>query len=477
MKKIRNILLILIICCFNINVLAENNSKVDVKKEEPSQEVSTTKSNIATLEEVYINEEKIVCDEKYVCEKVIKDNSINKVVITYKKTDSKSSVSKEKIESELKNGINEYKVEVIAEDQTTKNEYTFKITKETLSTDSSLKKLVINDEEIILKNGTLKYQTDVSYSTNKLEIEAIPNHNKATVVDFKDNKISYDFFDLKKEIKIKVESEAGDLSTYVITISKRKEADTSLKSLKISNVSLDFESGVFDYEIKVLKNVDVLEIDAVPNDSKAEVEIDQPKKLEIGENLVKITVNNDGNSKTYQIKVNKLDEEDQSLANLKSLEIEGYELNFKENIYEYDLKIGDVNFLKINALPKIEDAIVEITGNLDLVDGSIIKIKVIYDSENYNVYKINIIKDEVLEKENNFLMYLIIICSIIIVIAVVIIIIIIKKKNKNNKNNKSKKSKKSDKDNLDKKEIKEEKDVSNKDIISISSDEEIEDII
>lgn len=477
MKKIRNILLILIICCFNINVLAENNSKVDVKKEEPSQEVSTTKSNIATLEEVYINEEKIVCDEKYVCEKVIKDNSINKVVITYKKTDSKSSVSKEKIESELKNGINEYKVEVIAEDQTTKNEYTFKITKETLSTDSSLKKLVINDEEIILKNGTLKYQTDVSYSTNKLEIEAIPNHNKATVVDFKDNKISYDFFDLKKEIKIKVESEAGDLSTYVITISKRKEADTSLKSLKISNVSLDFESGVFDYEIKVLKNVDVLEIDAVPNDSKAEVEIDQPKKLEIGENLVKITVNNDGNSKTYQIKVNKLDEEDQSLANLKSLEIEGYELNFKENIYEYDLKIVDVNFLKINALPKIEDAIVEITGNLDLVDGSIIKIKVIYDSENYNVYKINIIKDEVLEKENNFLMYLIIICSIIIVIAVVIIIIIIKKKNKNNKNNKSKKSKKSDKDNLDKKEIKEEKDVSNKDIISISSDEEIEDII
>lgn len=471
MKKIRNILLILIICCFNINVLAENNSKVDNKKEEPSQEVSTTKSNIATLEEVYINEEKIVCDEKYVCEKVIKDNSINKVVITYKKTDSKSSVSKEKIESELKSGINEYKVEVIAEDKTTKNEYTFKITKETLSTDSSLKKLVINDEEIILKNGTLKYQTDVSYSTNKLEIEAIPNHNKATVVDFKDNKISYDFFDLKKEIKIKVESEAGDLSTYVITISKRKEADTSLKSLKISNVSLDFESGVFDYEIKVLKNVDVLEIDAVPNDSKAEVEIDQPKKLEIGENLVKITVNNDGNSKTYQIKVNKLDEEDQSLANLKSLEIEGYELNFKENIYEYDLKIGDVNFLKINTLPKIEDAIVEITGNLDLVDGSIIKIKVIYDSENYNVYKINIIKDEVLEKENNFLMYLIIICSIIIVIAVVIIIIIIKKKNKNNK------SKKSDKDNLDKKEIKEEKDVSNKDIISISSDEEIEDII
>lgn len=471
MKKIRNILLILIICCFNINVLAENNSKVDVKKEEPSQEVSTTKSNIATLEEVYINEEKIVCDEKYVCEKVIKDNSINKVVITYKKTDSKSSVSKEKIESELKSGINEYKVEVIAEDKTTKNEYTFKITKETLSTDSSLKKLVINDEEIILKNGTLKYQTDVSYSTNKLEIEAIPNHNKATVVDFKDNKISYDFFDLKKEIKIKVESEAGDLSTYVITISKRKEADTSLKSLKISNVSLDFESGVFDYEIKVLKNVDVLEIDAVPNDSKAEVEIDQPKKLEIGENLVKITVNNDGNSKTYQIKVNKLDEEDQSLANLKSLEIEGYELNFKENIYEYDLKIGDVNFLKINALPKIEDAIVEITGNLDLVDGSIIKIKVIYDSENYNVYKINIIKDEVLEKENNFLMYLIIICSIVIVIAVVVIIIIIKKKNKNNK------SKKSDKDNLDKKEIKEEKDVSNKDIISISSDEEIEDII
>ena len=45
-----------------------------------------------------------------------------------------------------------------------------------------------------------------------------------------------------------------------------------------------------------------------------------------------------------------------------------------EDKYEYDLKIGDDNYLVIKALPKIDTGKVEVTGNLDLVNGSIIKI-------------------------------------------------------------------------------------------------------
>ena len=74
-------------------------------------------------------------------------------------------------------------------------------------------------------------------------------------------------------------------------------------------------------EIKVLKNVSKLEIEATPNDSKATVKVTNPENLEIGENSVKIEVTNDGNLKTYNVKVIKLDEEDTKLANLNSLKI------------------------------------------------------------------------------------------------------------------------------------------------------------
>lgn len=123
--------------------------------------------------------------------------------------------------------------------------------------------------------------------------------------------------------------------------------------MTIEDVDLNFESEIFDYEVTVLRNVTSLEIDAVPTDSEASVTIDNPENLEIGENTVTIEVDNDGNIKTYTIKVTKLDEEDITLANLKSLTIEGYTIDFKEDVYEYNLKIGDVNFLVIDAIPKV----------------------------------------------------------------------------------------------------------------------------
>ena len=221
---------------------------------------------------------------------------------------------------------------------------------------------------------------------------------------------------------------------------------------------------MFDYEITVLKNIDNLEIETVTTDSDANVSIDGADKLEFGENTVTITVENDENIKTYTIKVKRLESEDNSLANLKSLEIEKYSLDFQEDKYEYDLKIGDDNYLVIKALPKIDTGKVEVTGNLDLVNGSIIKIKVYYDDETFNIYKINIIKEENVQKDNKINKIVIIIVITLILIAI-IVLIIIQIKNKKNNSSKGNKSKKEDME------------VKKETLISISDDEEIEDII
>jgi len=479
MKLLLKISLFLLIFTLNKNVLAENvdnntnnqsgeitsgseTNKEDNKKEDKEE---VKKSDDATLKNIYVNNQKIVCDEeKHLCEYIVEDNSVDKVIITYETNHEKASLSKEKLEIYLKEGENKETVKVTAEDGSSLD-YTFKITKKLLSTDSTLKKLVINKEEIELKKDVTKYEISVSYATKKLDFEAIPNNLKAKVLDFKDNKLSYDFYDTSKEFKIKVEAEAGELTTYTVTVTKRDEADTTLKKLAISDVSIDFKSSVTDYEVSVLRNIESVEVEAEATDSKATVDIKNPKTLEIGENEIVIKVENDGNSREYKIKITRLDEEDKNLANLKSLTIEGYELDFKENKYEYDLKIGDVNFLSIEANPRIEDAEVEITGNLDLEDGSVIKITVNYDEETSRVYKINIIKEVEEEKEDNTSKIVIIVAIVLVVIAIIIVIII---QIKNKKQNKGKDKKEEDKK-------QEKREMSSENIISI--DDDIEEII
>jgi len=371
----------------------ESGSESGESGESNSEEDDTTISlkSDATLKNITINGIKIVC-EKFVCESIISDNEVTTAKIVYELTNSKATVdTKSGFTKELKEGENTFKVVVTSEDKTKTNTYTFKINKVTKSTDSTLKSLIVNGTEISLSENETKYKTTVSFNTKKVEIEAVPTSEKATIDDFKNNKASFDFYENSKEFKIKVKSEAGDMTTYTVTVNKRSEADVTLKSLTIKNHEIDFDSEVTDYELKVLKNVDKLDITAKATDSKATVKITNPK-LVVGENEVKIEVTNDGNTETYLIKVTKLNEDDKTLANLKSLEIDNYEIDFKPDKYEYDLKIENENYLVINAIPKLTDADVEITGNLDLENGSIIKIKVTYDDEFYNVYKINIEK-------------------------------------------------------------------------------------
>ena len=82
MKKFSKLLLILLtLVCFT-NVKAEK---------------LTEDSADATLKDVVINSEKVVCTD-YVCEKIIENNDINKVVITYKTNDENASVSEEQLE-------------------------------------------------------------------------------------------------------------------------------------------------------------------------------------------------------------------------------------------------------------------------------------------------------------------------------------------------------------------------------------------
>ena len=402
MKKLGNIFLILVLLfSFSFNVLAEGEhghttgettgeteepkdpsdpDKPD-NPETPTEPEKPTEKWEALLSNVKINDTSIECKESsdgiINCKYTITKTDVKKAKVTFSKSEGSTTSKESGYTIDVEEGTVDFDIKVTSKDENAKKTYKFIITKQSLSTDAKLK----------------SYTTSVSNATKKLEVKAIPSSDKANVIDFKDNISSFDFISVtSKEIKIKVQAEDGQVSTYTLTVTKRGEADSTLKSLTIKNYKIDFSSEVTDYEIKVLKNVSKLDIEAKANDKNAKVKITNPS-LQIGENTIKIEVTNDDSKTTYTIKVTKLNEDDKTLANLKSLKIDGYDLDFSASKYEYDLRIKDENYLKIKAETRMDDADVEITGNLDLVDGSIIKIRVNYDEDIYNVYKINIIKD------------------------------------------------------------------------------------
>lgn len=100
--------------------------------------------------------------------------------------------------------------------------------------------------------------------------------------------------------------------------------------------------------------------------------------------------------------------------------IENYHIDFNKYIYDYKLQINNEDKLIIN--PVVDDDVkYEITGNENLKDGSIIKIKVLSNTNINKVYRILINKKEEDNKNisNNKNIFLIIIIIVLIIINAV----------------------------------------------------------
>lgn len=88
-------------------------------------------------------------------------------------------------------------------------------------------------------------------------------------------------------------------------------------------------------------------------------------------------------------------EENKSKGNLVSLEIEGYNLNFNEDVHEYNINILDEESLNINYELSNENTNVEVIGNGNFNDSKNV-IKIILDNE--EEYTINVYKPQKVSK-------------------------------------------------------------------------------
>ena len=91
-------------------------------------------------------------------------------------------------------------------------------------------------------------------------------------------------------------------------------------------------------------------------------------------------------------------------AYLKNLKINGYSIDFRSDIFQYKIKIGNEKKLEITPIGASEDITYKILGNENLKDGSVITIEVVYKEKNIQNYYINILKDK--KSNKNVLKYI-----------------------------------------------------------------------
>jgi len=233
-------------------------------------------------------------------------------------------------------------------------------------------------------------------------------------------------------------TENSDDTVYYPVYEQEKSKNNNLKRLEITEMEIEpeFSKEITEYYLIVDLTVEELEIIALAEDPKATVNVYNNEELVEGENIIKIIVTaEDGTQKQYTIFVTKTDNAIAANANLKSLNIKGFEIYpaFKNKIYKYNLTIDEkITFVEVEAEAENENATIEISGNDNLVEGNnTITITVTAeDGVTKREYKINTfisIFNVVVEKENKMPAIIAITIGLTIVLTLIIYIIKAKK--------------------------------------------------
>ncbi len=382
----------------------------------------------ATLENIKVNNIECKCID-YNC---FIETTSSKAIVTYELTDPSATVDRlsgleldltslsTTIKINVSNSLNNEKVE---------NTYTLTIEKKVGNGDNTLKALTVNGKKIDILKDIVVYPYTAKYDEKKIKVDVELNDPKAKL-NAEEMEFDFDLESTSKSFDFSVEAENGEVLTYRIFLTREEKPDTSLKNIKIDHGSLIFDKKKYEYDIVVEYSVTSLEIEAIPNNKDAKVDIEK-KDLTVGDNKIKITVTNKKATSTYTLNVKREENIDKSIANLKSLEIKEYtKLDFDPNVLEYNLYFNDVpSFLNIKATALDSSAKVEILNNKELnIDDKVI-VKVFLESKNITrEYTLNILKREINGSNKKAVLI-----SLIILVITMIILFILEYKGKNKK--------------------------------------------
>lgn len=179
--------------------------------------------------------------------------------------------------------------------------------KDKKSDNKNLKSLTVTPEGLSPKfsASVTEYAMSVEDTTKKVDIEAIPEDEKAKVSISGNTDLEVG----ENTVEIKVTAEDGTTKTYKIIVTKEEKGQLKLKELLIEGLPLqpEFQSDIYEYTLSLEKNnITELNITATPNKEDTEVEIVGNADLKVGANIITILLKSkDGEENaTYQVTVN-----------------------------------------------------------------------------------------------------------------------------------------------------------------------------
>ena len=245
-------------------------------------------------------------------------------------------------------------------------------------------------------SNTTTYSKTVSATTTSVNIEASKTDEKSTITgDIGKKTLNYGL----NTFKITVTSESGVAKTYTLNITREDNRSkiNTLKTLSLSVGTINFNSNTKTYNVIVKEEVEKVTITSTLTDSKSKYvsgygnrEVTLNKGL--NKVLIKVQAEN-GSINTYTLNITR-GEVITEKGLIKDIIVKNYEINFKNDIYSYDIKIANEDKLNIEVTLEDPKATYEINNNENLENGSIITIKAVSSDKNITKeYKINIQKD------------------------------------------------------------------------------------
>ncbi len=344
----------------------------------------------------------------------------------------------------LKYGSNTITVTVTSESGAT-TKYIIKVVKtDTRDTVNTLKSLGVKNYTITpnFNSSTTTYSLNVEENVAQIEVTATLTSDKSSFTKgYGPRKVSLKYGKNAVQVKVKAENEKEKIYTINVNRKDNRNTNNYLRTLTISDGSIFFDKEKTNYTINVNGNLKEITVSATAESEKSKVTGTGTHPLNPGTNKIEIKVTAENEeTKTYVLMVNRgestefVDTNDTNVTEtpvkyLESLTIKDYDIGFKYNVFNYDVKIrSDVNRLDIDY--KAADGYnVSIAGNDNLENGSVVKL-IVGDSEGNTVeYVINVKKEApVEEKKSNNLIFYIAIGAIGFVFLGMIVSIIFKEK-------------------------------------------------
>ncbi len=162
-----------------------------------------------------------------------------------------------------------------------------------------------------------EYYLTVPKEITNIDVTAIAQNQEATVTIMGNTNIKQGMNTIQIEVQSADKTNTEVYTIYVTNTPKKEQANANLETLAIRQGTLtpEFDANITHYTVDLAKEIEALEILAIPQSLSATVNVQGGQQLQIGDNriIVEVTAENKITTKKYEIIAHRRNAEEQVL--------------------------------------------------------------------------------------------------------------------------------------------------------------------